>query len=407
MPVQEDIIKINRKKKQQYDATQKALKFLKYLGITILVFTIAFVGVLSGVHYFQTQAEIKSLTESGFYNPINVSNNQTINAILHGNADSAYTIVPIHDIGDEDFNIAMKSMLEPLEHTLQYALINRPGHGFSEDTNTSRTALEIIQEYRQVIKKMNVENKLILVANGFGGTYATYWANEYPDEIAGIIYIGFEDYVGEFKGTEANTSSQFNILSCKIGLKRFSNFDYLRTKCNLLDNADSDVLKSMYVHSCYTKARNAEISMAEKNYQSVFAGNNNTTKVFVASQGGFDTRDDVVKFLKFKNKQNESLGIGEIVDLSNTSSEKKIEEIISLSTKTFTSNKVDFVNKTSNCIITKIPGEPKVYRYNPYAVQDLIKDFSLYVNGNITKLKEVYTDTHAEGWEQHQQQSEK
>lgn len=402
MPVQEDIVKINRKKRQKYDATQKALKILKWFSITALVFVVAFVGVLSGVHYFQTQSEIKSLTKGGYYNQIDIGNNQSINAILHGNADSVYTIVPIHDIGEEDFNIAMKNMLEPLEHTLQYTLINRPGHGFSEDTKKARTSLEIVNEYRQALKKMNVENKIILVASGFGGTYATFWANEHPDEIAGIIYIGFEDYVEGFNQTEASTSSKFDILSCKIGLKRFSNFDHIRTKCNLSDNADSDVLKSMYVHSCYTNARNAEIEYAKNNFENAFKGNSSVPKVLVASQGGFDTRDEITKFIKFKNKQNESLGLEIVADLSSTASEKKIEEISSLSTKTFTSNRVNFANKVENCKIAKIPGEIKVYRYNPYAVQDLIKDFSLYINGNITNLKEKYTDTHAEGWEQQQ-----
>lgn len=405
MPAKEDVVRANRKKKQQYDASQKLLKFLKVLGITVLVCAIAFTGAIAGIHHFQTQNEIKSLTADGFYNQINISHGQTLNAILHGNADSAYTIVPIHDIGDEDFNIAMKSILEPIDNAVQYALIHRPGHGFSKDTKNTRTSEIIVSEYRQVLDKMNVENKLILVANGFGGIYANYWASQYPDEIAGIVYIGYEDYITELGELEIKKSSTFDILSCKIGFKRFSNFDNIRTKSNLTDSSDSDVLKSMYIHSCKTNAKNTEIDYAQRNYKESSNIVNQIPKVIVSSIGGFDTRDDIVKYIRFKNKQNESMGLEKLADLSNSSSEEYINNMMTESGRMFSKVKTEFVNTMSNAKAVKIAGEPHVYRYNPYAVQDLIKDFILYVNGNTLDLKNKYTDTHAEGWQQNQEQT--
>ena len=57
-------------------------------------------------------------------------------------------------------------------------------------------------------------------------------------------------------------------------------------------------------------------------------------------------------------------------------------------------------------MMTKIPGPAKVYRYNPYAVQSLIKDVVAYADGTITSVKEIYKDQHAANWEGYNQDTE-
>lgn len=395
VPSRGDILKENIKKKKQYDRKMALLKFLKGLGISVLSLAIVFTCGIFVVNKIQTRREIFNLSKNGFYHIINLSSNQEINAVLHGNENSPYTIVPIHDIGEDDFNIFMDNILSPFDKTIQYTLINRPGHGFSGDSSRSRKADVIVKEYRDTLNELGVNNKLILVANGFGGVYATLWANEYPEQIAGIIYIGFEDYVDGFKTTEAKRDTAFNVLTCKLGFKRISNSDNIRTKSNLPDQDSSDILISFYMHSSSTTARNNEIAAAKSNYNTVMEKNTNSTqKILVASQGGFENKEDAMKYIKFKNAQNESLGLDPFVDMTDSKSTQQIEDLISNSKSILEKDKISFSGK-----ITKIPGESRVYRQTPYAVQSLIKDFTLYVSGTTSNVKEKYKDEKAEGWE--------
>jgi hypothetical protein len=405
MPIKEDMVRENRKKKKQYDRMQSFLKILKGFGITILIFAIIAVAGVIILDRVQTKSEIKKLTDAGFYGEVELSPKVSVNAVLHGNEDSMYTIIPIHDIGEEDFNIAMHTMLKPIDNAVQYALINRPGHGFSDDTNVTRTIKVIVDEYRLIVNKLNIDNNIILVTSGFGGVYANYWANMYPGEIAGIIFLDFEEYATDFEQIDEKAATQFEILSCKLGFQRFAKVENLRTKSNLSSKDDSDVLKIMYTNSCYTKARNAEIANSKDNYESAFKKTNDVPKVLVSSLGGFDTNEEVMKFVEYKNKQNESLGIAPLIE-GDQFPTNYLSDYISKSQSQFVKNKINFVDKTSKCVLTKIPGESKIYRYNPFATQTLIKDFILYINNSKPKLNDKYTDVHAEGWEQSQQNTE-
>ena len=149
------------------------------------------------------------------------------------------------------------------------------------------------------------------------------------------------------------------------------------------------------MHSSSTTARNNEIAAAKSNYNTVMEKNTNSTqKILVASQGGFENKEDAMKYIKFKNAQNESLGLDPFVDMTDSKSTQQIEDLISNSKSILEKDKISFSGK-----ITKIPGESRVYRQTPYAVQSLIKDFTLYVSGTTSNVKEKYKDEKAEGWE--------
>ena len=120
VPSRGDILKENIKKKKQYDRKMALLKFLKGLGISVLSLAIVFTCGIFVVNKIQTRREIFNLSKNGFYHIINLSSNQEINAVLHGNENSPYTIVPIHDIGEDDFNIFMDNILSPFDKTIQY-----------------------------------------------------------------------------------------------------------------------------------------------------------------------------------------------------------------------------------------------------------------------------------------------
>ena len=406
MPNRDDLIRQNRKKRKQHDTLMGFFNVLKWLGISVIVLSIIAVAGMAIVHKVQTDSEIETLTKSGFYNQVEVYQNQMMNAVKHGNQNSKYAIVPIHDIGDEDFNLSIKTMLEPLEKDLQYTLINRPGHGFSEDVSVDRNVSTIVEEYRKALLQLDIEKQVILVSNGFGGIYAKYWASKYPEEVAGVIYIGLENYVDECK-VDIKESTAFELLACKLGFSRLSDFEDIRTKSNVADNDDSEALKYMHIHSANSKAKNAEIATAKQNYEYVFKNCNvNIPQVFVASLGGFETYAEAAKYVNFQNKQNESLGLEPMIEMKKNGVTPAVDDFVSESKSILSNNKINFVNKSSNCMMTKIPGPAKVYRYNPYAVQSLIKDVVAYADGTITSVKDIYKDQHAANWEGYNQDTE-
>jgi pimeloyl-ACP methyl ester carboxylesterase len=66
---------------------------------------------------------------------------------------------------------------------------DRGGYGDSRATAEDRSAREIVEELRALLKAAHVEPPYVLVGHSIGGLYANLFARLHPDEIAGVVLV--------------------------------------------------------------------------------------------------------------------------------------------------------------------------------------------------------------------------
>jgi pimeloyl-ACP methyl ester carboxylesterase len=75
-------------------------------------------------------------------------------------------------------------------------LYDRGGTGWSDQVALPRTATEVTDELRSLLREANVPSPYLLVGHSLGGSYAQRYAQRFPDEVAGILLLesNYQDY---------------------------------------------------------------------------------------------------------------------------------------------------------------------------------------------------------------------
>jgi pimeloyl-ACP methyl ester carboxylesterase len=68
-------------------------------------------------------------------------------------------------------------------------LYDRAGTGWSESAELPRTAAEVADELRAVLRAAGVPAPYVLVGHSLGGAYARRYAQRFPDEVSGLLLL--------------------------------------------------------------------------------------------------------------------------------------------------------------------------------------------------------------------------
>ncbi|MGW7583825.1 alpha/beta fold hydrolase [Kitasatospora sp. NPDC054768] len=66
---------------------------------------------------------------------------------------------------------------------------DRGGTGFSDEAALPRTAAEVAAELRELLRAQGVPGPYVLVAHSLGGAYAHGFAQQYPQDVAGLVWL--------------------------------------------------------------------------------------------------------------------------------------------------------------------------------------------------------------------------
>lgn len=409
MPTKQEVANRNIKKIRRSRATKK---FFKRVFIIIAIAIALFLACVAGTyiaHYTGTNHEIEVLKENELYRLVEVEDDRYINVVDYGNPNSEHTIVTISSVGTNDFSVYVQNMLKPIKDDIRAALIDRAGHGMSDDSFEKQTLDKIISDYRTALQKAGIEGPYILLAQQFGGVYATYWEMQYPDEVEAIIYID---------GTIIHENTQLKPLAVenehkiksfiyKIGFQRLYPKDvYSYSSDSLLSN-EAECTRIMNTHSVCTAAYLSEMELMNSNFTQVLDELTDTDakKMYISSSLSFTTIDEIKAYCKHKNDKNNELGIAQFYNLSQPEEKmnEDINKMIAECTKRFESEVVPFVSQLGNCQLTRIPGDTKLYEQNPGAILEAIVDFIMYVDADIPEIKDYYDDSLIVDWEQYRE----
>src|SRR4030095_6301583 len=68
-------------------------------------------------------------------------------------------------------------------------LYDRAGTGWSEVVKLPRTATEVTDELRSLLHAAGVPAPYLLVGHSLGGIYTRRYAQRFPDEVAGLLFL--------------------------------------------------------------------------------------------------------------------------------------------------------------------------------------------------------------------------
>jgi pimeloyl-ACP methyl ester carboxylesterase len=71
---------------------------------------------------------------------------------------------------------------------------NRPRIGESENDSIPPTTQHIVKNLRKMLLEKGLKPPYLLVSHSFGGVYIRSFASDYPDEIAGLIFVDPADF---------------------------------------------------------------------------------------------------------------------------------------------------------------------------------------------------------------------
>jgi pimeloyl-ACP methyl ester carboxylesterase len=82
---------------------------------------------------------------------------------------------------------------------------DRGGYGDSAARSPDRSARQIVEELRALLKAAHIEPPFVLVGHSIGGLYVNLFARTYPDEVAGVVFVDarHEDFSERCKAAAA------------------------------------------------------------------------------------------------------------------------------------------------------------------------------------------------------------
>lgn len=194
-------------------------KTFKHIGIIIavifiLLFVIICISYLN--HRLQLSKEDDIFVYSG---DILEVNGHDMHVYSEGSGNE--TLVFMSGGGTSSPYLDFKSLYSLLSDEYRIVVVEKSGYGFSEDANLSRDIDTILNETRDALSKSGYEPPYILFPHSMSGIEALYWAQEYPEEVKGII--GLDMAVPEAYDNFAVNNFMMNLgaFGSRIGITRF------------------------------------------------------------------------------------------------------------------------------------------------------------------------------------------
>ena len=162
-------------------------KVLKRIGIALLIFLLLDILAVGGIFLYH-RAMLKKeapLREKKIGTPVTVDGG-TMYVYSEGEGDqtvvflSGYaTASPIYDF---------RPLYRLLSDDFRIAVVEKFGYGFSDETDLPRDIDTMLSETRQALAGAGIEGPFLLCPHSASGMEALYWAQQYPEEITGIVF---------------------------------------------------------------------------------------------------------------------------------------------------------------------------------------------------------------------------
>lgn len=232
------------------------------LGLLLIVILISF-----GNHKMQLSKEDNMFIPNGKMVEVN---GHKMHTYTEGQGND--TLVFMSGGGTCSPVLDFKSLYSLLSDKYKIAVVEKSGYGFSEDADVSRDIDTILEETRKALSKSELQGPYILFPHSMSGIEALYWAQEYPEEIKGIV--GLDMAVPEAYESYSinNFMLSLSSLGADIGITRFFPSivdDSASIKYGTLTEEEKDLYRIIFYRRTLTKSMFREINEIKANAKKV------------------------------------------------------------------------------------------------------------------------------------------
>ena len=357
----------------------KPRKILKTILAIILTLLILFILAVAGIFFYdkiKDAQEWDKLKEQGYINQVSAGSHN-LNVCIRGNNDAAYTVVSMAGLNNMANVVDMEPVTDQLTDKYCFAFVDRSGYGLSDDTNEEQTVEQIVTDYRTALRNSGVKSPYVLMAHSLSGVYASYWQQQYPDEIKAVIYldptqIGSHDIDEEMQNRHADFGMYMNVVFSKTGIERLF-FDPTEYTVNLKTQQQKDNAEMIW-HRC---PMSWAVCSEENNYSDNIIKTrdllipNDIPKLYIDASAY--TIEDIREKIAYTKQIEEQAGKSdsEIQILEESVDDRFVDAM-----KSFYENNIKtYIDKLGNVTYINIPGEHSIFKHKPDEVAKAIGDF--------------------------------
>ena len=108
---------------------------------------------------------------------------------IYSGGEGIETVVFASGWGTACPSIDFYSLCKGIEKHAKFAVYDRFGYGYSDITKTSRDIDNTVEEVRQLLQKSGHKPPFIFVGHSIASLEVTRYAQKYPEEVKGIVYL--------------------------------------------------------------------------------------------------------------------------------------------------------------------------------------------------------------------------
>ena len=332
-------------------------------------------------HRIKSSKEIELLKEKGYYNPVSVGN-YCLNVAMFGNENGEHTIIAMAGNQSGDFPVAMRQMTATLEENNLVVFVDRAGYGFSDDTDNEMTLEYIVEDYRKALKNSGLEPPYILMPHSIGGAYANYWASNYPDEIEAVVFVDgsqlSETAFDEYPGYEVGFGDKALAFLAKLGFSRYVLRNYFYHYPDNFTEEEQYLADALMYMTFDSLAPISEDGLLAKNAQDAFNGivTNDVPKLYICASWGFETKEDIIEYHKWINRQIEISGLDmEPLATEYDDNDEEVKQMLGDYKEGRDNTIYPYAKKIGTCKVVCLSGDHMIYEQKPNECAEIISGF--------------------------------
>ncbi|MGC5165637.1 alpha/beta fold hydrolase [Luteimicrobium sp. DT211] len=219
----------------------RPLKVIGRVTAGVAATAVVAVGGFTAYHHIELHQEAGKLKPAG--EMVQVDGHQ-MSVQVEGKKSDDPTIVLMAGAGTAAPIYSFKPLTDRLDGDFRTAVVERFGYGYSDDVDTPRDVATVLAQDREALRLAGEKPPYVLAPHSMGGLEALYWAQQYPNEVAGIVGLDMAvphsyddlDFKGEKRTMDLGRKLRF------FGLSRVMGDDDLTTDLTGYERAQQKML---------------------------------------------------------------------------------------------------------------------------------------------------------------------
>lgn len=201
------------------------MRALKVIGKTLaglIATALVLVGGFTGYHHVMLRHEAGELEPVGHRSTVD---EHQMSVSAHGPKNGGPALVLISGAGTASPIYSFKPLTDRLDDEFHTVVVERFGYGYSDVVDRDRSVAAVLEDTREALRQAGEAPPYVLAPHSMGGLEALYWAQTYPDEVAGVVGLDMAvphsydslDFAGEKATMDLGRKLRFFGLSRLMG----------------------------------------------------------------------------------------------------------------------------------------------------------------------------------------------